>query len=260
MREGIPIIVSLVKARGSRNASGELPLNIIYSGAIATSSDNIDAIESSLAVATEILTRGGIQPRFNYLSLRELPNILPNPSLGDPLYLETATEAEERLNLYFGVDVDSLKSPLNRLGQSGSIPGPLVPTTRSAIAYSVSQAAGDDGVFDSDEDERQSDHTSEIRLFGEVIAHEILHYIALVDTVTFQGGTVVNSDVTDSEKCITLDECEDEGDAAQNIMFPFPIEQDQDFGGRDEDSEEFLPRQYFSSDQIEIIASSPAMR
>ena len=96
--------------------------------------------------------------------------------------------------MFVGVQVRNLQTPLNPIGQAGSNPGALAPSPRSAIAISYNAAAGGDGVIDSQDDRNDLAHTSEVRLMAEAMAHEILHYLGLQDTLVFEGNVAVEDD------------------------------------------------------------------
>lgn len=224
--------------------SGVLLLNVVYSDIIADSKISRDGVEAGLNIAVEILRNAGIESRVNISRRTVFASILPDPELGDPMYQDFARDLPAGINLFFGVDADGLSGPRNEISLSGANPGPALPSPRSAIVISVSKAAGNDGEFDSSSSDSTVERDSEIRYIGEAIAHETLHYLGLRDTVTFDGNLAVSSDLLDSEKCPTVETCQENLGASENIMFPYPLRDDES-----DDVARFFPRDRVSTQQ-----------
>lgn len=94
-------------------------------------------------------------------------------------------------------------------GIAGDIPGPLVPSTRSAVQVSLLEAAGTDGHFSDDD----------IRLLGETMAHESGHFLGLFHPVEadWAGWDVLD----DTPECDSTRTCIDE--LSTNLMFPVTV-------------------------------------
>ncbi len=226
---------------------GTVPLLVYVPSAIADSDDSSEAVDNALSAAAEIFQGAGLRLEYKVIRDSTLPSTLPNPSAGSALYKSYSEKRPGRVLMFIGVSVDRLQSPLNRIGQAGSSPGALTATERSAIAISLSAASGSDGVIDSEQDRRDPRHTSELRLLAETISHELMHYLGLQDTLTFNGSSVVASDSTDSPKCPTLEACRLDEDAPHNVMFPYPLNRTDEGNGRPRDQDDLIPREFVST-------------
>ena len=99
---------------------------------------------------------------------------------------------------------------------SSSIPGPAIVTVRSAVAISLLEHQGGDGVFSAEE----------TTVLGETFAHEAGHYLGLfhpVEVDDANAGTFTDEDpVLDTAVCTTVTDCVAAG-VAENTMFPIPV-------------------------------------
>lgn len=241
------VMANVLTKRDGDPLSGVLPVNIIYAGPVASDESSREEINNALDDCADIAREGGIVLSRTYVELPEAPSTLPNPRLGSQYYEDVGITLDPGVNLYFGVDVERLKEPENEIGIAGAVPGSFMPSVRSAIAFSISEAAGNDGEFEAEDEDGESNDGPEKRIFAETVCHELFHYLGLFDTVTFQGDTVVNADILDSEKCFSKRACEGEDDAHSNIMFPFPLE---DTGAR---RRSYFARDKLSAGQIAVI-------
>lgn len=248
--EGVLLSGSLIAKADNDSSSGIVRLNVVYSGLIATDDESRKSISKALTVCGQIASRGGLSLDINEIEFSDGPNVLDNPYYGSPLYEDFANQLELGVNVYFATDVMKLGSSENESGQAGASPGPIIPTAKSAIAISVRRAAGGDGLFNFEErDGFRFVKVDEERILGETVCHELFHYMGLFDSVTFQGSRAINSDLLDSEKCISSQACQENKGANGNIMFPFPIRTDSNDSDRREQRREFFPRDRVSSGQ-----------
>ncbi len=94
-------------------------------------------------------------------------------------------------------------------GIAGGIPGPMDPSTRSAVVVSWLVHAGANGAFNDDE----------TRLMGETFAHEIGHYMGMHHPVQF--GWNYWDALDDTDECTASSAC---GQAlGDNLMYPSSI-------------------------------------
>ena len=114
--------------------------------------------------------------------------------------------------MFVAGDVEDQEGTL--LGISGGLPGPPVPSPRSAVVVSIVTGAGRDGAYDDEE----------IRLLGESMAHEVGHFMGLFHPIDFGGASVEAEDpLSDTPSCNTETDCEANGTLVSNVMYPTPV-------------------------------------
>ena len=234
---------------------GTLNINLLLGGVASNSKATLDATRSAMRISRIMLERFGILIYTNEISLPQLPDIVNNPITGDSLYEELSAASEGGINLIIANDIRNFTSERYVSALAGASPGPVIPTRRSAIVVSIRKATGTDGLFDASFSSSSNRQTvdrlddSEIRLFAESITHAILRYLGLPISQNFAAGITADTDGLDSEKCPTLNSCQDNKGANGNLMFPFPL---QVFGSRNNSGDSFFPRDRLSKQQIEI--------
>ncbi|MCO6431920.1 MAG: hypothetical protein J5J00_13760 [Deltaproteobacteria bacterium] len=235
--------------------TGTVNVNAVLSASAAGSRNIRDAVEEAFRISQKMLSRFGVQLHIEFFNLPELPETLPDPMAGDLLFEELAAATEGGINIYIASSVPSLGGQREYVSAiEGASPGALIPSPRSAIVVDINRAAGEDGLFDHSDEEDDSDiDDSEVRLLAENVTHSLLSYLGLSDTVNFSGSTVASSDALDSEKCTSLDACQENKGANGNLMFPFPLEDE------DSDQDKFFPRDRLSPQQIELLQRSVAL-
>ena len=221
---------TLITKSDSNKSSGVLTLNIIFMGSVANSTEIIKDIKKALdSYSIPTINKAGIAVNVNYFSFPNSVSILPDPTSGDSLYESISSSLPSGINLFMGADVQNLNKDKGHSGISASVPGPVLPTSKSAIAFSLNKAVGDDGEFngrgynDVDNDEKDEDEGDERRLFSDSISHEVFHYLGLRNSVEFRGNVVTWGDGLNSEKCVDKNRCEDIKNARENVMYPYPI-------------------------------------
>ena len=251
-----PISLEIVTKDDSDLSSGIVNVTVLYSGVVFNDKALIDDVRAAFNTTQLILSRANISLYVQEVDAPALPEILPDPKKGDVLYEELSKVNEDGIVMVFSTNASGIASDQYTSASAGSLPGPAVPSPRSAIVVSLTRATGSDGALDADYDD-DSDYVdqvddSEVRLLGESMAHEILHYLGLPNSLTFQGSTVVASDGLNSEKCLSINACEENRGANGNIMFPFALQ------NRDSNNSgySFYPRDRFASQQIELIQRS----
>jgi hypothetical protein len=245
---GAEISLAVVVKDDADLQNGTINLNIILGG-IASNNDEIrNGIEDAINLMSIMLERYGIGIYANIIPLPESPEVLPNPQTGDTIYEEASKESDNGINIFIVNNIENFNAERYNSVIAGSSPGPLIPSPRSAIAVSLSIATGNDGKFDADADDPESDNLedSEKRIFAESLTHELLRYMGLKNSVTFNSNEVSSTDGLDSEKCSNINSCEDSEEANGNLMFPYALPKD-DFSG-----EKFYPRDRLSPQQVEL--------
>ncbi len=227
-----------------------LPVRMYLSEVLFNSKAARDGITNSLVVTDEILSRAEISLNVEFVREPRLLESIENAAVGDELYREILGGDHDFIPIWFASTVRNLSSPLNPLAQAGSIPGTFSANRRSGISASFNAAGGSDRVIDSEQDREDEQRTSEARLLGEALAHELLHYIGLRDTVTFSNDSATSSDGLDSPKCPSTSACRLDENAPQNIMFPFPLDRIRGQESSSFTQDQFIPRQFMSTMQM----------
>ena len=239
-----PVVVSYLSRGGSGDysRSAVVNVNVILAGAVADDIRNNSSIMSALAKVQTIYEQQSIELALNIIKRADLPTVLPNPNddKDNVIYEQISNSYPFAVNVVFGADVTRLSTPNNRFAESGFIPIPAMPTSKSAVAISVEELAGNDGEFDRDRNESNLDYQifdDETLQMATVIAHEIGHALGLKNSVEIQGERVIDSDVlSDTPSCVEENGCEVQRPANENIMFPYSIKKhgtDNEFWTRD---------------------------
>lgn len=143
----------------------------------------------------------------------DYPAAMDSPGFGSPeIYADLSGKAPGRVvNV---VLVNLLTDAPDVFGIAGGIPGPPVPSGRSAVAISVLEAQGADGRFSFEEE----------ALLAETMAHEVGHYLGLFHPLEIpQGNDPVSTwdDHEDTADCSQFAACAVR--LGQNLMFPTPL-------------------------------------
>lgn len=171
------------------------------------------ALDAALAVwRDEIYGPLGLELTWEE-RVEDFPAAMDSPGFGSPeVYADLSGKAPGRVvNV---VLVNLLTDAPDVFGISGGIPGPPVPSGRSAVAISVLEAQGADGRFSFEEE----------ALLAETMAHEVGHYLGLFHPVEIPRGNDPIStwdDHDDTLDCSQFDACVVR--LGQNLMFPTPL-------------------------------------
>lgn len=198
---------------------GTIPIRILFTQESATDSSIQNAMQSALTHARSFLTPLGVVPDYitetgDYLSqLDTVPDPISDTENTFIPLREVVEEGEVLLVVVDQINLNDTGTALH--GIAGGIPGALTDGNRGIILVSwVSHAGGDASFSDS-----------EIRLFGETIAHEMGHYLGLYHPIDDSEGVQENFDLydnlADTPQCTTTAECEPL--LGNNLMFPYPI-------------------------------------
>lgn len=185
---------------------GRLDVNVIYTDGLDGSAAVRDAVADAQRAWADLYAQIGIEVAFQQYTY-DVADLGP-PAFGEePRYADVAAQTRVRaVNLVLSPQIVGLEQIF---GIAGDIPGPLTPTSRSAVQVSTALAAGPDGRFSEEE----------TRLLAETMAHETLHFLGLFHPVE---STWASWDVLpDTDECDAEAPCvESLGD---NLMFPFPV-------------------------------------
>lgn len=209
------VTFSITSREDSNLSAGNLNLNVFYVGDIGQENETKAAMTSALAEARNIMSNSAsinlTVSEFNIAG----PVSLPMPLSGSSLYESASNTAPSpSVNVFVGGDIAGTASIGEVLGISAGIPGPAIPSQKSAVAISIFTSAGSDGVFNSED----------IRVLGETIAHESGHFMGLFHPIDFSGSLVADTDpLADTESCSFLTDCVSRVDLIGNLMFPTPV-------------------------------------
>jgi hypothetical protein len=187
-------------------AVGHLDVNLVYTDGLDQDPALRDAIDDAKALWTDLYAQIGIEVAFQAFTY-DVTELGP-PAFGDEdRYVDLAAQTRLRaVNLVLTRRIEGLEQIF---GIAGDIPGPLVPTSRSAVQVATTLAAGPDGRFSEEE----------TRLLAETMAHETLHFLGLFHPVesTWAAWDVLG----DTDECDSERRCVDE--LGDNLMFPYPV-------------------------------------
>lgn len=209
--------------------AGILPIHVVYVDALAQEPSTKSAVGHALEEMSKIYgEQAGIQLQISEFDL-DGPIVLPLPPNGSDYYLEaTSSLPRSGVNIFIGGDVESLPGAGDSiLGISPSIPGPAIPSAKSAVAISLNDSKGVDGEFSTEEE----------NLLGETLAHETGHYLGLFHPVELDFP-LADADVdplSDTPTCDSLDSCLNHQELIHNLMFAVTVTDDQgDFNRQDQ--------------------------
>lgn len=186
--------------------AGRLAVNLVYTDGTDDDADVRAAVQRAERIWADLYATIGVEVTFEQFSY-DADDLLP-PAFGEEdRYEDIASQTRVRaVNLVLSRKIEGLDQIF---GIAGDIPGPLVPTRRSAVQVATTLAAGPDGRFSEEE----------TRLLAETMAHESLHFLGLFHPVesTWAAWDVLD----DTEECDSETRCVD--DLGDNLMFPYPV-------------------------------------
>ena len=246
--------------KDSNPQSGVLKVNFVLVGPISGSEGIDDSLHSAFDIWKIVYERAGITLDPAWYSFAG-PETLPDPRTGNSLYESISTSTRpDAVNLVFGSKLENetnLKDGYH-FGRAGAVPGPVSPSGRSVVAFSILEMTGNDGEFDGNPDDPFSTevHNDETRLAAEEMARLTSQYLGLQDVVTFDGNTVASQDnLSDTATCLNFRSCQNEDDPKHYMMFPFPLAK---LGNYDHDgySTEYYSRDNITAQQSAILNSN----
>ncbi len=200
--------VSVLLKRDADLDAGVLKVNIIFAGQTGRDDAFVSATEDAVELWRQIYSRAaGIELEVTYFDFAG-SGVLQAPGQGD-LQDWSAISSDAPFGGINVVMLEQISQFDQVLGFAGDIPGPLVPSGRSAVAVNGGIAAGPDGDFSA----------GEVQLLAETMAHEAGHFLGLYHPVetTYDSWDALpdTPDCTVELDCLTS--------LGQNLMFPFPI-------------------------------------
>jgi hypothetical protein len=201
-----PIWLDVLLKRDEAFDRGALEASIVYTEDLEDDDDLRLAVDEAKEVWRGLYDAMGIDLTFRTYAFPD-GNLGP-PAYGDePAYVDISSDTAPRsVNLVISQQIDGFD---DIFGIAGDIPGPLIPTARSAVQVSSLLAAGPDGDFDPED----------VRLLGETMAHEVAHFLGLYHPVeqSWDAWDVL----PDTPECDTEQQCTDR--LSDNLMFPYPV-------------------------------------
>lgn len=201
-----PVAIDIYLKADPDFGTGALAVSIVYAGAVGEDDAVRAAVDAARSQWVDLYAQMGIDVTFtNYLYT---DGTLAAPAFGEePAYTDIASQTEPRsVNLVLTDVIDEIDGIF---GIAGDIPGPLVPSPRSAVLISTDLASGTDGEFSAED----------VRLLAETMAHEVGHYLGLYHPVEsdFDAWDLLD----DTAECVTEGGCIDA--LGDNLMFPYPV-------------------------------------
>lgn len=209
-----PITFNITSRNDNNLNSGTLRLNIFHVGAVAAEETNRTAVAEALREARRIFSSAaGIDVSIQEFDI-DGPINLPYPDEGGRLYLDASKNAPSpAINVFIGGDVEGEHNG-SVLGIASGIPGPSMPSRKSAVIVSLFTSAGSDGRFSSED----------IRVLAETIVHESAHQMGLFHPVDFSGSVAVGTDpLDDTDDCNFYTQCVNNDSLTSNLMFTNPV-------------------------------------
>jgi hypothetical protein len=201
-----PMWLDILLKQDDDFSGGSVDVALIFTAGLENDSDLDAALNDARGIWRDLYAQAGIDVEFREYTYNA-GDLLP-PAFGDEdAYVDIAASTPMRtVNVVLSETIEGYDEIF---GISGDIPGPLVPTTRSAIQLSTLLAAGPDGVFDAED----------TRLLAETMAHETAHFLGLFHPVetTWDAWDVLD----DTNECDQESRCIEK--LGENLMFPFPV-------------------------------------
>jgi hypothetical protein len=206
-RPGVDLEITTLTNRDRDLTRGVLSVVIVWAAGLAADAALVSATARAVDHWNDVWGAVGLGVTVRYVESTIDP-ALPRPSAMSGDLLRSASELAEpgEVVVIVGETVDAGS---DLYGVAGHIPGPIVPSPLGASVVGWLANAGGDGTF-SDED---------VRLYGEVLAHEVGHYLGLFHPVerTFDTWDAL----PDTPECRTEAACESM--LGTNLMFPYSI-------------------------------------
>ena len=199
--------ISVQRKRDDDLTSGTVHAWVVYAKGVKKEQGVEKAVEAAVDQWASLWAPYGLELEVEYGNMPGLDPSLPVPGTDSHKLAKLSRRSNgEQVVVVIGETVDGDGWTY---GMSGGIPGPMIPSDRSAIVVSWLVHAGDDAKFTNDE----------VRVFGGTLAHEVGHYMGLPHPV--EDGFETWDALDDTPNCTTQTTCEDE--LGPNLMFPYSI-------------------------------------
>ncbi len=247
---GVSVRLTRVTKRDGDLSSGVVRVNMITVGPLAGSVPALNDLEEALQIAREMFQTVSLDLDVQWYGF-EGGTQIPNPAIGSSFYETLSNNVRQNaVNVVIGTEVSSRTSSSKEIGVAGSIPGAILPSPKSAVAFGMLEVGGGDGRLDYDGEDSSRLFDDERRVAGEVMAQLIAKYLGLRPVVEFKGGLVSQSDrLADTVSCLTTADCENEKQPRHNLMYPYVVR----IQG---DDKEVYPRNYISPQQGALLQRS----
>jgi hypothetical protein len=206
-RPDVDLDITTITNRDRDLASGVVRVAIVWADGMSDDAALVSATARAVDHWNEVWGAVGLTAEVRYVESTIDP-ALPAPSAmsGDVLLGASGLVSPGEIAMIVGETVDGGTS---LYGIAGHIPGPIVPSPLGAIVVGWLANAGGDGTFSDDD----------ITLYGEVLAHEVGHFVGLCHPV--ERGYDYWDALTDTPECTSDTTCE--SILGTNLMFPYSI-------------------------------------
>ncbi len=206
-RPNVDVNVTTITNRDRDLSAGVVSVVLVWAAGMADDPALVSATERAVAHWNDVWSGAGLSVEVRYVE-STIPPALPYPSAmtGD-LFLEVSGLIEPgEIAVLVG---EVINDDTSQYGVAGRIPGPIVQSPLSAIVVGWLANAGGDGAF-SDND---------IQLYGEVLAHEVGHFVGLFHPV--ERAYDHWDSLSDTIECASASSCD--AMLGTNLMFPYSI-------------------------------------
>ncbi|MFO0714915.1 MAG: hypothetical protein U0353_34055 [Sandaracinus sp.] len=206
-RPDIDVTHTTITNRDHDLADGVVHVAIVWAQGMSDDAALVDATARAVDHWNEVWGGVGMHVEVRYVESTIDP-ALPEPSAmsGDVLLAASSLVMPGEVAMIVG---ETIAGGTSLYGVAGHIPGPIVPSPLGAIVVGWLSNAGGDGVF-SDAD---------LTLYGEVLAHEVGHFVGLTHPV--ERSYEMWDALTDTPECSDAASCE--ASLGTNLMFPYSI-------------------------------------
>ena len=206
-RPNVDLDITTITNRDHDLANGLVRVAIVWADGMSDDAALVTATARAVEHWNEVWGAVGLTAEVRYVESTIDP-ALPAPSAmsGDVLLTASGLVEPGEIAMIVGETVDGGTS---LYGIAGHIPGPIVPSPLGAIVVGWLANAGGDGTFSDDD----------ITLYGEVLAHEVGHFVGLCHPV--ERGYDYWDALADTPECTSDTTCE--SILGTNLMFPYSI-------------------------------------
>ncbi len=206
-RPNVDLDITTITNRDHELSRGAVRVAIVWADGLSADAALVSATARAVEHWNDVWGAVGLTAEVRYVESTIDP-ALPAPSAmsGDVLLTASGLVEPGEIAMIVGETVDGGTS---LYGIAGHIPGPIVPSPLGAIVVGWLANAGGDGTFSDDD----------ITLYGEVLAHEVGHFVGLCHPV--ERSYDYWDALDDTPQCTSARTCESV--LGMNLMFPYSI-------------------------------------